>query len=183
MNRIFFILLSAVIIVAGYAMYTNNDLGLMQVSFAEYQFEANLLEVGTVALGMLLAVLLLVHTIRLIKKASGLFGEKRSERLTEKARHSLEQGLIELSEGRFEKAEKILLQKVEHNENALLAYLAAARAAQHQGAHDRRDDYIRRAHQSAPDADIAIGLTQAEMQMDHNQFLQALATLNHLNVL
>jgi HemY protein len=183
MNRIFFILLSAVIIVAGYAMYSNNDLGLMQVSFAEYQFEANLLEVGAVALGVLFAVLLLMHTIRLIKKASGLFGEKRSERLTEKARHSLEQGLIELSEGRFEKAEKILLQKVEHNENALLAYLAAARAAQRQGAHDRRDDYIRRAHQSAPDADIAIGLTQAEMQMEHNQFLQALATLNHLNVL
>jgi len=183
MNRLFFILLSAAIIVAGYAMYTNNDLGLMQVSFAEYQFEASLLEVGAVMLGVLFAVLLLVHTIRLLKKASGLFAEKRIERLTEKARHSLEQGLIELAEGRFEKAEKILLRKVEHNENALLAYLAAARAAQYQGAHDRRDDYIRRAHQSAPDADIAIGLTQAELQMDHNQFLQALATLNHLNVL
>ena len=183
MNRLFFILLSAAIIVAGYAMYTNNDLGLMQVSFAEYQFEASLLEVGAVMLGVLFAVLLLAHTIGLLKKASGLFGEKRIERLTEKARHSLEQGLIELAEGRFEKAEKILLRKVEHNENALLAYLAAARAAQYQGAHDRRDDYIRRAHQSAPDADIAIGLTQAELQMDHNQFLQALATLNHLNVL
>ncbi len=183
MNRLFFILLTAAIVVAGYAMYINNDLGLMQVSFAEYHFEANLLEVGAVALGMLVAVLLLAHTIRLLKMASGLFGEKRSERLIEKAHHSLEQGLIELLEGRFRKSEKILLQKVEHNENALLAYLAAARAAQYQGAHERRDDYIRRAHQSAPDADIAIGLAHAELQMDHNQFLEALATLNHLNIL
>jgi len=183
MNRLFFILLSAVIIVTGYAMYINNDLGVMQVSFAEYQFEASLLEVGAIALGVLFAVLLLAHTIKLLKKFSGLFGEKRIERLTERARHSLELGLIELSEGRYEKAEKILLQKIDHNENALLAYLAAARAAQYQGAHDRRDDYIRRAHQSAPDADIAIGLTQAELQMDHNQIEQALATLNHLNVL
>ncbi len=183
MNRLFFILLSAVIIITGYAMYINNDLGLMQVSFAEYHFEASLLEVGAVALAALLAVVLLIHTIKLIKKISGLFGEKRTERLTEKARHSLELGLIELSEGRFAKAEKILLQKVEHNENALLAYMAAARAAQHQGAHDRRDDYIRRAHQSAPDADIAIGLIHAELQMEHNQIEQALATLNHLNVL
>jgi HemY protein len=183
MNRLFFILVSAVIIITGYTMYINNDLGLMQVSFAEYYFEASLLEVGAVALGALFAALLLVHTIKLVKKISGLFGEKRTERLTEKAHHSLELGLIELSEGRFAKAEKLLLQKVEHNENALFAYLAAARAAQHQGAHDRRDDYIRRAHQSTPDADIAIGLTQAEMQMEHNQVEQALATLNHLNVL
>jgi HemY protein len=183
MIRLFFILLLSVLIVAGYAMYANNDLGLMQVSFAEFHFEASLLEVGAVTLGVLFAVLLLVQTITLAKKISGQFGEKRSERLTEKAHHSLEQGLIELAEGRFEKAEKILLQKVEHNENALLAYLAAARAAQYQGAHDRRDDYIRRAHQSAPDADIAIGLTQAELQMDHNQIEQALATLNHLNIL
>jgi HemY protein len=183
MTRLFLILLLAVIIVAGYAMYTNNDLGLMQVSFADYQFEANLLEVGAVALGVLFAVFLLIYTIRLLKHISGLFAEKRIQHLTEKARLSLEQGLIELAEGRFEKAEKILLIKVEHNENALLAYLSAARAAHCQGAHERRDDYIRRAHQNAPDADIAIGLIQAEMQMDHNQSVQALATLNHLNVL
>ena len=183
MNRLFFILLSSVVTIAGYAMYTNNDLGLMQVSFAEYQFEANLLEVGVVTLGILVAVFLLVHTVMLLKTISVQYREKRSQHLTEKASHSLEQGLIELSEGRFEKAEKILLKKVEHNENALLAYLAAARAAQYQGAHDRRDDYIRHAHQRAPDADIAIGLTQAELQMDHNQIEQALATLNHLNTL
>ena len=183
MNRLFFILLSSVIIVAGYAMYTNNDLGMMQVSFAEYYYEASLLEVGAGALALLFAVLLLSYSFKQFKKFAEQFGEKRIERLEEKARHSLEQGLIELSEGRFDKAETILLRKVEHNENALLAYLAAARAAHCQGAHDRRDDYIRHAHQSAPDADIAIGLTQTELQMEHNQFEQALATLKHLNTM
>lgn len=183
MNRLLFVLLASAIIIAGYAMYTNNDLGLMQVSFAEYQYEASLFEVGVGLLAILFAVLLLSYTFKLLKELTGLFGEKRTQRLAEKARHSLEQGLIELSEGRFAKAEKILLHKVEHTENPLLTYLAAARAAQYQGAHDRRDDYIRYAHHSAPDADIAIGLTQAELQMDHNQFEQALATLNHLNML
>ena len=183
MNRLIFVLITSVIIIAGYTMYTRDDPGLIQVSFAEYQYEASLLEVGLGALAILFAFVLLGYTIKQLKKISGLFGEKRSQRLVEKARHSLEQGLIELSEGRFDKAETILLKKIEHNENALLAYLAAARAAQYQGAHDRRDDYIRHAHQSAPDADIAIGLTQAELQMDHHQFEQALATLNHLNTL
>ncbi|MGD8803671.1 MAG: heme biosynthesis HemY N-terminal domain-containing protein [Gammaproteobacteria bacterium] len=183
MKRLLFVLLSSAIIIAGYAMYSKNDLGLMQVSFAEYSYEASLLEVCVAILGVIVACLLLVYFFSLLKKLAGFFGDKRSRRLAEKARHSLEQGLIELAEGRFAKAEKILLQKVEHNENALLTYLAAARAAQHQGAHDRRDEYIRRAHKSAPDADIAIGLTQAELQMDHNQYEQALATLNHLNAL
>jgi HemY protein len=183
MKRLLFVLLSSAIIIAGYAMYSKNDLGLMQVSFAEYYYEASLLEVGIGVLGVLFAYLVLAYTFSLLKKLSGFFGEKRNRRLAEKARHSLEQGLIELSEGRFAKAEKMLLQQVEHNESALLSYLAAARAAQYQGAHDRRDEYIRRAHRSAPDADIAIGLTQAELQMDHNQFEQALATLNHLNAL
>ncbi len=183
MNRIFFVLLSSAVIVTGYAMYTNNDLGMMQVSFAEYNYEASLLEVGVVVLGVLFAFLLLSYALRRLKILTGLFSEKRSQQLTEKARHSLEQGLIELSEGRYAKAEKILLQKIDHNENSLSSYLAAARAAQYQGAHERRDEYLRRAQQSTPGADIAIGLTQAELQLDHNQLEQALATLNHLNQL
>lgn len=183
MNRLLFVLLSSAVIIAGYAMYSHNDLGLMQVSFADNQYEATLFEVGVVVLASIIAAVFLVWGIRLLKQFMDLFGEKQSERLVEKARHSLEDGLIELSEGRFAKAEKVLLQKVEYTETPLLTYLAAARAAQYQGAHDRRDDYIRRAHHSAPDADIAIGLTQAELQMDHNQFEQALATLNHLNAL
>jgi len=183
MNRLFFVLLLSVIIIAGYAMYTNNDLGMMQVSFAEYNYKASLFEVGVGGLAILFAVVLLYYSFKQLKKFTRQYGEKRSERLAEKARHLLEQGLIELSEGRFDKAETILLKKIEHNENALLTYLAAARAAQYQGADDRRDEYIRLAHQSTPDADIAIGLTQAELQMDHNQFEQALATLNHLNTL
>ena len=183
MKRLLFVLLSSAIIIAGYAMYSRNDLGLMQVSFGEYYYEASLLEVGLGVLGVIFTCLLLACTFSLMKKLAGLLGKKRSQRLAEKARHSLEQGVIELSEGRFAQAERMLLQKIEHNENALLTYLTAARAAQYQGAHDRRDEYIRRAHRSAPDADIAIGLTQAELQMDHNQFEQALATLNHLNAL
>ena len=183
MKRLLFVLLSSATIIAGYAMYSNKDLGLMQVSFADYYFETSLFIVGIGVLAVILVLILLSYLYRLMIDFASLFGEKRSERLAEKARHSLEQGLIELSEGRFDRAEKILLQKVEHNENPLLTYLAAARAAQHQGAHNRRDDYIRQAHHNAPDADIAIGLTQAELQLDHNQLEQALATLNHLNTL
>ena len=181
MKRIFFYLVLAAIIVSGYAMYTNKDLGLMQVEFAGHSYQATLFEVGVGVLALLLAWLVSSYSFQQLKKFSERFGEKRSQRLVEKARHSHEQGLIELVEGRFEKAEKLLLYRIEHDENTLSSYLAAARAAHYQGAHDRRDEYFRQAQVSKPDATLATGLTQAELQLDHNQFEQALATLNRLN--
>jgi HemY protein len=89
-------------------------------------------------------------------------------------------GLIELAEGNWSGAEKRLLKYAEDSETPLLNYLAAARAAQHQGAHERRDHYLRLAHQGMPAADIAVGLTQAELQIAHRQMEQALATLTRL---
>jgi HemY protein len=65
----------------------------------------------------------------------------------------------------------------------LLNYLAAARAAQEQGAYERRDDYLKSAHHTTPNADIAVGLTQAQLQLDQNQLEQALATLRRLQQL
>ena len=40
--------------------------------------------------------------------------------------------------------------------------MAAARAAQELGAYDRRDEYLRLAHDTTPDAEVAIGIVQAE---------------------
>lgn len=124
--------------------------------------------------------MLILRIFALFQKIAAFFGVRRKTRLAEKARDALSSGLIELAEGRFDKAEKLLLQQVKHSDNALLAYLAAARAAQQQGAHDRRDDYLRKAHSVTPTAEIAIGLTKAELQIAHSQYEQALATLTHL---
>lgn len=105
------------------------------------------------------------------------------KRMSRRARRALTRGLIESAEGRWESAEKQLLQLAEHSESPLLHYLAGARAAQFQGAHERRDRYLQLAHQSMPSADIAVALTQAELQLSHRQLEQALATLNHLRSL
>lgn len=157
-----------------------NDPGQVLFAYGDSKFETNLvIFISTIVIGFVISMLVLKF-ISIIKNfIRGIF-IKRKERLAEKARHNLVQGLIDLAEGRFEKAEKILLQKVDHNEYSLLTYLAAARAAQQQGAYDRRDNYLQLAHDITPDADMAIGLTKAELQLAHNQLEQALATLNHL---
>jgi HemY protein len=62
----------------------------------------------------------------------------------------------------------------------LLNYLQAARAAHLLGRNDRRDDWLRQAYESAPEAASAVLLTQAELQLDQGQYEQALATLRML---
>jgi len=131
----------------------------------------------------LFTVLVVVKSLHYIKAFFVYLSSKRIERLEEKSRLALSQGLIEYAEGRFAESEKILLQQVKYSDNRLLVYLSAARAAQQLGAHDRRDEYLRQAHIEAPDANIAIGLTKAELQLAHDQNEQALATLTQLNEL
>lgn len=181
MSRLLYILLISAITVAGFTMYQQQDIGHVSFRFGSYAFETNLIVFSSVLLLCLVLVLLANESYRFVKSSYHNIGKKRQKRLTKKAHLSLTKGLIEYAEGRFENAEKILLQQVKHSENAFLTYLTAARAAQQLGAHDRRDDYLLKAHVEAPDADLAIGLTKAELQLAHEQNVEALATLTHLN--
>lgn len=183
MNRLLYILLISAITITGFTMYKQNDLGHISFSFANVTFETNLVVFGAAVLCCLFVVLVLIKSLQFIKTLFVYFASKRKKQLKEKSRLALSQGLIEYAEGRFQQAEKILLQQVKYSDNRLLVYLSAARAAQQLGAHDRRDEYLRQAHIASPDADIAIGLTKAELQLAHNQNEQALATLTQLNKL
>ncbi len=89
-------------------------------------------------------------------------------------------GLIELIEGRWKKGENLLTAGIAQSEAPLINYLALAKAAHEQAAYDRQETYLRRAHAVAGSAEVAVGLTQAQFQIDQGQFEQALATLRQL---
>lgn len=127
-------------------------------------------------IGLYFAIRLMVRVYRLPGDVR-YWRQRRNARLAQTA---MTRGLLEMSEGRWRKAEKRLMKYADRTETPLLNYLAAARAAQLQGAHDRRDAYIRLAHENMPSADVAVSLTQAELQMADHQLEQALATLKHL---
>src|SRR5690348_3124369 len=100
-----------------------------------------------------------------------------------RARRATKQGLIDFAEGRWEESEKNLLRHADDSEMPLINYIAAARAAQLQGEHARRDTYLRVAQEQVPEANVAVLLTQAELQIAHKQLDQALATLKRLQEL
>jgi HemY protein len=63
---------------------------------------------------------------------------------------------------------------------ALINYVAAAHAAQNQGAYDRRNNYLRLAQNISSHNVFAVGLVQARLQFISNQLEGAVATLHHL---
>jgi len=180
MNRLIYVLLLSAITILGFVMYQQSDLGQVSFQFAGNSFDTNLVVLTAAILSFIFIILLLIKLIQSINNVFTYLISRRQKRLEEKARTALSRGLIEFAEGRFEQAEKILLQQLKYSDNRLLLYLSAARAAQQLGAHERRDEYLRKAHMEAPDADIAIGLTKAELQLAHAQNEQALATLTQL---
>lgn len=105
------------------------------------------------------------------------WSKRRGARLSQR---SLTQGLLQMSEGDWRAGEKSLIKYAERSETPLLNYLVAAKAAQLQGEAERCDEYIRLAHDQMPSADVAVSLTQAELQLADRQLEEALKTLMHL---
>lgn len=143
----------------------------------------------SLSLFVTLQILLFATLYFLIRFFSQTWGMKeklqhwRQTSRHKKARDSLRRGLIELAQGHWKQAERALIRHVNDYDMPLLNYLSAARAAQKLDAPERRDHYLSEALKSMPEADMAVELTQAELQFAHNQMEQALATLVHLRTI
>jgi len=165
---------------AAVGVVLSRDSGYALLSFGNYTVEMSLalllLIVGTLFVALYLGIRLIVRTLHLPRDMRD-WQQKRGSQMAQQA---MTRGLLEMSEGNWHSAEKRLVRFADRSETPLLNYLAAARAAQLQGAHERRDSYIRLAHETMPSADVAVSLTQAELQLADQQLEQALATLKHL---
>lgn len=165
---------------AGIGVVLSRDSGYVLLSFGNYTVEMSLalllLLLAALFAAMYLGIRLAVRTWHLPHDVRQ-WKQRRGSRLAQQA---MTRGLLEMSEGNWSSAERRLARFADRSETPLLNYLAAARAAQLQGAHDRRDAYIRLAHDAMPSADVAVSLTQAELQLADHQLEQALATLKHL---
>ena len=178
--RMLLLALAALAIAVPAALLVREDSGYLYAAYGHWSLETSLaffLLLLALAFGVFYLSLRLLARLWAIPRRFNAWDQRRSAR---RARRQLIQGLVESAEGRWAQAEKTLLRLVDDAEIPLLNYLAAARCAQQQGAHERRDRYLHLAHESTAGADVAVGLTQAELQLGHDQYEQALATLNHL---
>ncbi|MDX2347175.1 MAG: heme biosynthesis HemY N-terminal domain-containing protein [Legionella sp.] len=180
MIKIFFILLLLFASV-WLGVQLHGDAGYVLVVINHWTLESTL----WVALFAIFVLFSVLHLFLLsYRKAADLpaaWQNWRFKHRAERAQNKTTQGLIEFSEGYWKAAKTHLIQALPHTETPLINYLIAARAAQELGNTKLRDDYLREAQQSMPNAKIAVELTQAQLQLAHKQWEQALATLRHLH--
>lgn len=154
--------------------------GFVIFAFGDYTVQTRLWQVAVIMMVLLLFFMLLYHLLSKVWSSAGRIRSWTGGRRWKKARKRTIHGMIALAEGDWKQAEKYLISAIPDSDTQLINYLAAAQAAQAQKADARRDNYLRLAHLAEPNAEIAIGLTQAQLQLNHRQYEQALATLTHL---
>lgn len=158
----------------------HHDPGYLLIAIDQWTIETTL----WVAIPCLILIVLILHTLLSIlhglARIPTSWRNWRQKQRTLKAQAKTRQGLIEFSEGHWLQAKNHLIKALPFADTPLLNYLTAARAAQEMGDNNLRDNYLREAQQSMPEAKVAVELTQAQLQLANHQWEQALATLRHL---
>lgn len=150
--------------------------------YVALRFAGRLVEMSAVT--FLLLLIAAYFAIRLLARAVNArqsWRRGRERRRHERARRSLAHGLLELSAGEYQAAEKTLIRYVRDAENPVAHYLVAARAADLQGASQRRDELLARALEATTDRRSPVLIMQAEIHLKHKQLQSALATLEQLD--
>ena len=155
------------------------DNGYVAISFRGYLVE---MSVPTLVLCLLLGGLALSGLQRLARLPARRRAA-RSEQRRAAARADLDGGLLELSAGRWAEAELTLTRAARDAARPEVHYLAAARAADLQGAPERRAAWLSLAREAAADAPGPVLVTIAEMGLKSgasDAALEALAALERL---
>lgn len=149
------------------------DNGYVLVSFRGHVVEMSVPVLAFLLLLAYMAVRLLVHVWLVPRRLGQTWAQLKGNYFGRQAT----KGYIALAEGKLARGERLLTRGARFSETPLLSYLAAARAAQMQGDHARRDGWLDMAREQVPAASHAVLLTQAELQLEDGQYAEAQASL------
>lgn len=179
--RLLLVILIALLVAAFAGAFAISDTGIIVITVSDWTIQASLVFfIALLIVTFFLAYFLIRTLFHLLEMPSELKrrNKHRKQQLSEKY---LTNGLRALVEGKWKVAEENLIKGTKYSGTPLINYLCAARAAQRQGKIDFRDYYLSLAHAEDADENLAIGLTQAELQINQQQTEQALATLTDLH--
>lgn len=172
-------LLTASALVGGgvLAHFILQDPGYVAISVGHSLFETTV----PMFLLLLIGLYFLVRAIVESLGARRRLAELRAQRRRRRARDDTQRGLLDLAAGRWKSAEEKLARAAPEADSPAANYLVAARAADLLDAIERRDEWLSRAQEAAPDERAAALVTLAEMQMRRGQDAAALRTLEQLD--
>ena len=168
--------IAAVFLGAFSTQFLLQDRGYVLINFAGYVIEMSV----PVMLALLVVFYASIRTGAALWHAPRRIGGALAKNRVKRSGAKLTRGLINIAEGDWSKGERLFMAGLKDTDAPLINYLMAARAAQLQGSKERRDDWLKLAYEELPNAETAVLLTQAELQLEHAEFEQALATLNRI---
>ncbi|MEN9531844.1 MAG: hypothetical protein RIQ83_1068 [Pseudomonadota bacterium] len=165
------------VMVAGliFGPQASGNKGYVLISLGNYTVESSVTSAVILAV-LFYAALLIVEWVLgrlfgLRRKTLGWFGSRRRR----KANQQTVAATLAMAEGHYIQAEKLMLKGASNSDTPLLNYLSAAKAAQARGDDVRRDQYLQKAQEEHPKAELALTLTQ--LQIEQGQYDTALAML------
>lgn len=177
MPKIFFkILLVLAATIAITALVDKGD-GYILIAFLGYTLEMPMLAGLLLLLLVYLLLSLFIWLLTAVFSAPGNVSRWVGSQKQKQSINRTSQGLVAYIEGRWDYASKSLQRSAAGSSTPFVNYLFAARASSELGDVKAVNLLLQKAEQVSEDADVAIGLTQAELQLANRQYEQALATL------
>lgn len=161
-------------------LWVHQDPGYALFTFQEWTVEMPIWLAVIGLMGLTFALCLFIWMLNSLVKAPSALNAWQKKKAKKAARDLTTQALLELAEGNWASAERLSLKGAKLSDMPLINYLTAAKAAQELNQDEQRNNYLRLADTSTKGADVAVGLTQAQLQYNHGQLEQSLATLQHL---
>ncbi len=180
MSKSYVAVLLVLLVAALLGMAVAEDPGYLLIAWRNMSVETSI----WVGLAFLLALWMLIGllraVVRLINASSRRVNPWSRRNRGRRANQVTTRGLLEFAEGHWANSLRLLRRSAPHADQPLINYLAAARAAHEIEDYRESDNLLREAYETTPNADVAIAVTQAQLQIARGQLEQALATLTRL---
>lgn len=173
------LLLSIIILLAGLFIgsMAGKDPGYVLINWTTISIETTLWLFMLLVVVLVLGFYITARAVLILLGSRAWFRDWNDERSSSSARKQTTRGLLALAQGQWVRAERLLTKSAKSADTPLINYLAAARATYEQGKNLETDELLNKANQSTPGADLAVGITQAQLLMSRGQNEQALAVL------
>ena len=179
------IIILVAVMVAGliFGPQASGNKGYVLIALGNYTIESSVTSAVILAVlfygALLIVEWLLGRVFGLRRKTLGWYGSRRRR----KANQQTVAATLAMAEGHYSQAEKLMIKGASNSDTPLLNYLSAAKAAQARGDDARRDQYLQKAQEENPKAELALTLIQTQLQIEQGQYDSALGRLESVYAL
>jgi len=181
MKRVYLILFAVIAVAALIGVSVAQSSGYVLISYENFRYESSL----WATLALIVVIWLVVYLVRvllgLVTTSGGVVNPWSRRNRSRRVQIAIEQGQMDLAEGRWASAQRHLHRAAEAERQPLLYYMGAAHAANELGHYDESDNLLERALERQPQAELAIALSHAQLQLDRGDSEGALNTLQAMH--